>query len=924
MLIDGNALIHRGFHAIPALTNKAGEPTNAVYGFTAILLRAIKDLKPTHVACSFDLAGPTFRHDEYAEYKGTRVKAAQELYDQIPRVKEVVRSLNIPIFEKEGFEADDVLGTLATHICNQHKDICDVMIVSGDLDMLQLVNKCVKIYTLRKGLADTAVYDEKAVQARYGLKPGQMIDYKALRGDPSDNIKGVRGIGDKTAAELIQNFGSLENLYTAIKENSIGDKIKPRVLQLLIEGEKDALLSYRLSKIITDAPFEIDVPAYEFKRDNLTHIMKLFQELEFKSLIDKLPKNYIGVLPGVKPTSPSTADDDGEPLEVEPIDDIADAPRNLSLAIKQDYQLIDTPKKLATLIAKLKKVKELAIDTETDKLDAVTGGLVGISLCFQDGQAYYIPASIINAELESVIQNVDIKKIGHNIKYDLLVFKNAGINLASPSFDTMIASYLLNAGTRQHSLATAAFNELGYQMQPIEELIGKGKKQISMADVPVEKVSWYAAEDADIAWRLKTVFQSELKAQKLDKVFNDIEMPLIEVLASMERNGILLDTKFLEGLSVQAEKQIYTLEKDIYKLAGHEFNLNSPKQMQEVLFTELQLTAGKKIKTGVSTAAGELEKLLGTHDIIEKIMSYRELSKLQSTYLQSLPLLVNQKTGRLHTNYAQTIAATGRLSSTDPNLQNIPVRGSGIGAEVRKAFVADSGYKLVAFDYSQIELRIVAHVSKDEAMTEVFKNGEDIHSKTATAVFGVPADQVTGDMRRDAKTINFGILYGVSSFGLSSRIGAVTNVSAKQFIERYFDTYPEVRAYLEDVKAQVREQGYVSNEIGRVRKFPEIKSSQFFIRAAAERAAINFPIQSLAADVLKIAMINIFKEITEHTDEIKMLLQVHDELVFEIKDIAVDKWVNVIKPLMENSMKLSVPIEVDVKAGPNWGEMQKI
>lgn len=907
MLIDGNALIHRGFHAIPVLSTKSGEPTNAVYGFAMILLRAIKDLKPTHIACSFDLKGPTFRNEMYAEYKGTRVAAAQELYDQFPRVKELVRALNIPIFEIEGFEADDVLGTLANHICEKHTNDCDVMIVTGDLDALQLVNDCVKIYTLRKGITDTAVYDEAAIKERYGLAPKQMIDYKALRGDPSDNIKGVAGIGEKTASELIKQFGNIKDLYKAIKAGKT-DGIKPRVLQLLIEGEKDAEFSYQLSKIVCDVPIKIEIPKYEFTGKNLSQTMKLFKELEFKSLIDKLPKNYIGEIA-------SSASETEVVLEKEP-----------SEIGKQNYQLIDSEEKLKKLITKLNKAKEVAIDTETDSLNAIDANVIGVSLAAKSGEAYYVPAEVYqnNKDFAAIIANQKIKKVGHNLKYDFLALDNGDIKLRNIWFDTMIASYLLNAGTRQHGLDAAAFNELGYRMQPIEDLIGKGKNQLNMKDVPVEKVSWYAAEDADMAWRLKEIFEPELKKEKLDKIFNDIEMPLIEVLACMERHGVKLDVKMLNDLSAKAEKQLQVLEKEIYKLAGEEFNIGSPKQLSDILYVKLNLTSGKRNKTGLSTAAGELEKLLGEHPIIEKIMSYRELSKLQSTYLQALPLVVNKRTGRVHTSYNQTIAATGRLSSIDPNLQNIPIRGTGMGAEIRKAFIAEKGNKLVSIDYSQMELRIIAHLSQDENMMRVFTNNEDIHTNTASAIFDVLPGEVTPDMRRDAKTINFGILYGLSSFGLASRIGEVSRSSAKEFIDKYFEEYPDVKAYIEDVKVEVNKNAYVKNQLGRIRKFPEVRSSQFFIRAAAERAAINFPIQSLQADVIKIAMINIFKEIAGKDEEIKMIMQVHDELVFEIKTDKVDYWVKKIKPLMEDAIKLSVPVVAEAKAGDNWSEMKKL
>lgn len=918
MLIDGNALVHRGFHAIPGLTTKTGEPTGAVFGFTSILLKAIKDLKPTHIACSFDLAGPTFRHEQYAEYKATRVKAAQELYDQFPRVKEVVRALNIPIFEKQGFEADDVLGTLAAHLTKEHKEVCDIMIVTGDMDLLQLVNKCVKVYTLRKGLSDTAIYDEAAIEARYGLTPGQMIDYKALRGDPSDNIKGVKGIGEKGATELIKNFGSIDELYKAIREKRKEiSKIKPRTLELLIAGEKDARQSYELSTIITNAPFHIDVPAYEFTQKDLTATIKIFQDLEFRSLVEKLPKNYIES----RITNHESREEDKE----------QDIPKIITKPWKQNYQFVDTEEKLAKLVDKLSKVKELAIDTETTSIDAIIAKLVGISLSFNKGEGYYIPATLLRQgsggqgeRLVKIIEDPNIKKTGHNIKYDLLVLENAGIKMQGVDFDTMIASYLLNAGTRQHSLDTASFNELGYQMQPIEELIGKGKAQITMDKVDPVKVSWYAAEDADITWQLKGIFEPRLKKEKLDSVFADVEMPLIPVLARMERWGIVLDTKLVAELSGKAEKQIAILEKEIKELAGEDFNIASPKQLQEILYVKLGLTSGKKTKTGMSTAAGTLEKLLGEHPIIEKIMQYRELTKLQSTYLLALPELVNKKTDRLHTSYNQTIAATGRLSSVDPNLQNIPIRGQGLGAEIRKAFVAQKGYKLVSFDYSQIELRIVAHLAGDKTMKKIFQNNEDIHTNTAMAIFGLSEKELTADMRRDAKTINFGVLYGLSSFGLSSRIGEVSWGEAKEFIEKYFKAYPEVKQYIEDIKAEVNKKGFVRNELGRVRNFPEIKSSQFFIRAAAERAAVNFPIQSLAADVIKIAMLNIDREIRDKGLEIRMLLQVHDELVFEIEESQVEEWVKKIKPMMETAIKLAVPVIVEAKAGDSWGDMEKL
>lgn len=918
MLIDGNALVHRGFHAIPFLTTKSGEPTNAVYGFTMILLRAITDLKPTHIACTFDLAGPTFRHEKYADYKGTRVKAAQELYDQFPRVKEIVRALNIPIYEQEGFEADDMLGTLATKLHQQDKD-GEIMIVTGDLDTLQLVNHKIKIYTLRKGLTDVAIYDSEAVKERYGLTPEQMIDYKALRGDPSDNIKGVKGIGEKGAIDLIKEFGNIENLYSHLHANKKIDKIKPRTRQLLIEQEESARFSRELSEIICDVELDSNLPSYIFNENNLAKTINLFKELEFNSLVAKLPKNY-----SEKSQRPKAKTNNDVSIN----EAIEESPQpKVDENWQADYIFVNSESKLKSLIEQLKNQKEFAIDTETTSLNEMEARLVGISISFHEGQGFYIPANLVleSVELKKILESKTIKKIGHNIKYDYLVLQNEGIVLGGVDFDTMIASYLLNAGTRQHGLDALSFNELGHSMQSIDELIGKGKNQITMDQVDPEKVSWYAAEDVDATLRLKNIFESRLTDQGLDSIFRDIEMPLIEVLALMERTGIKVDVGLLENLSQKAAKQINLLEQSIYKLAGQEFNINSPKQMKEILFEALGLESfGKKTKTGLSTAAGELEKMLGQHPIIEKILEYRELAKLQSTYLLALPEIVNKRTGRIHTSYNQTIAATGRLSSTNPNLQNIPIRGVGLGSEVRKAFVASSGYKLLSIDYSQIELRMVAHLSGDKNMLKVFQNNQDIHTNTAMEIFGVTANKVTPDMRRDAKTINFGILYGLSSFGLSSRIGEVSMSEAKDFIEKYFKAYPGIKNYVDEIKEEVKKSGLVKNELGRIRKFPEIKSSQFFIRAAAERAAVNFPIQSLAADVIKIAMINIDKQLLGENNDIKMLLQVHDELVFEVKEDKVDFWAKKIIPIMESAIKLSVPVTVEAKVGDNWGEMKTL
>lgn len=910
MLVDGNALIHRGYHAIPALSTKAGQPTNAVYGFTLILLKAMKDIKPTHVACTFDLQGPTFRHEQYKDYKATRIKADQELYDQIPKVKEVVRALNIPIFEKAGFEADDCLGTLAANLHKKDPE-AEILIVTGDLDTLQLVNHKIRVYTMRKGITDTVIYDAKAVRERYGLNPEQMVDYKALRGDPSDNIPGVKGIGEKTAADLIKTYKSLDGLYEAIKKGAARNKIKPRVLDLLTEQEAQARQSYQLSRIVLDVPLDSNFGPYTFDPIHQKQVFELFKELEFRSLLNKLP------LPKNAESNPEAAEEQAENLGF----------KGESIG-SQEYVFVDSEAKLAEAEKILGKAKELAVDTETSGLDPQNSFLVGVGFCAEPGLAYFIPARqlIASKVLRGILANEKVAKVGHNLKFDLEVLNAAGLEFKGLAFDTMIASYLLDAGTRQHNLEVLAFSELGYRMQNIEELIGKGKGQITMDQVEPQKVSWYCCEDVDITMRLKELFVSRLKTEGLGKIFSEIEMPLVEVLAQMEALGIKLDVKVLNRLSGEAEVAIKELESQIYKMAGMEFNLNSPKQLKEVLFERLGLLPieNRKTKTGLSTSADNLEKMMGQHPVIPKILEYRELAKLQSTYLLALPQLVSPKDGRVHTSYNQTVASTGRLSSTEPNLQNIPIRGEGLGSEIRKSFVAAEGYEFLSIDYSQIELRVVAHLARDQKMMAVFKNGEDIHTKTAMEIFGVPADQVTKDMRRDAKTINFGILYGVSSFGLSSRVGGMSRAEAKEFIAKYFAAYPKVEEYIEQIKLQVNEEGFVRNELGRIRRFPEIKDSRWQIRAAAERAAVNFPIQSLAADVIKVAMTNIHRELRGQTDACRMLLQVHDELLFEVRAGEVKTWACKLVPLMENAIKLSVPVAVEAKSGKNWGEMEKL
>ncbi len=913
MLVDGHAIIHRGFHAIPNLSTKSGEVTNAVYGFTMILLRALTDIKPDFAAVAFDLPKPTFRDAIYKEYKGTRVKSPDELHAQIPRCKEIVRALGMQIFEDEGYEADDVLGTMAQMIEkeNEGKDDYETLIVTGDLDTLQLVNEHTKVYTMRKGLTDIMVYDPKAVRERYGITPAQFIDFKAIKGDSSDNIPGVTGIGEKGASELIQKFGSVENIYQHL------DELKPRQRTMFEEQREQVKMSYDLSRIHCDVPLEPNLSHRHFNETNYQETVRLFQELEFKSLITKLPKRE-----GYEAASAEE-------------ESVKTAPANNSSVNREElqYKLVDNQKDFDVLCEALAQQSEFAFDTETDGLGALEYDLVGIGISWKEGQAYYVPATFLKTvnhdKLKQIFANPEIGKIAHNIKYDYLAMQRFGIDVQNLSFDTMIASYLLASGSRAHDLDTLVFNEFGYQMQPIEDLIGKGKTQTMMSAVDVNQMTFYCCEDTDFTLRLKHLFELRMEQEGFTKIFHEIEMPLVRVLGTIEENGVLLDKNLFGRLEVEAAGKITELEKEIYALAGHEFNINSPTQMKVVIFDELQLSPDegvvrKRTKTGLSTAAGELEKMRKTHPIIGKILEYRELAKLQSTYITAIPDMVSRRDNRLHASFNQTVAATGRLSSSNPNLQNIPVSSEGIASEIRNGFIAGPGNTLLSIDYSQIELRVVAHLSGDQTMSRIFSTAEDIHTGTAMQIFNLEdPKQVTKEMRRDAKTINFGVLYGVSSFGLSERIESMSRADAGAFIKRYFEAFPKVDSFLKEVIAEAHKKGYVENELGRKRYMPEINSSQHMIRAGAERAAINMPVQSLAADIMKIAMNHIAEQFDIRSKELKMILQVHDELVFEVQEDKVKQFAKEIHTIMERAYPLKVPLVAEVKIGKRWGDMQR-
>jgi len=923
IIIDGNALVHRAFHALPPLTTKDGKLVNAVYGFTTILLKIIKDLKPDYLTCAFDRKGKTFRHEEFKEYKAKRIKQPDELYEQIPIIEEVLKVFQIPVIdsEKPGFEADDVIGTVINKLKKESPTKSGTrtknVIVTGDLDTLQLIDDDTEVFTLKKGISDTITYDERVVKERYGLTPKQLIDFKALRGDPSDNIPGVKGIGEKTASELIKEFGSLENLY----KNLDSKKIKERYQKLLKEHEPEAFLSKKLSVIIQDVPLKFNLEKTKVKNYNPQEVYQLFQSLGFKSLLNRLPALTINPKEAAEPEVSTTWQ----------------ATLGLSKNVKKEkfnYQLLNE-NNFSDFLKKLSVQEEIALDTETTSLNPWQSRVLGISFSWpaargeQSGEAYFLSLKENNDNLlkkiKIILQNDKIKIIGHNLKFDFENLLSVDLNLNNLYFDTLIAAYLLSKVNRSLKLDDLVFSELGYKMLSIQELTGQTKKKdISVENVPLPELSWYACEDADFSLRLYQLLKKELAKENLEGLFRNLEMPLVKVLAEMEKNGVLIDAKFLKKMEQRVAQDIQGLENKIYQLAKIKFNIASPLQLKEILFDKLNIsTQGlKKIKTGVSTAAGELEKMKELHPIIPLVLDYRELAKLQSTYITALPQLINKKTGRVHTSFNQTVTATGRLSSSNPNLQNIPIR-TALGNQIRKAFVAPPGYKIIAADYSQIELRVIASLANDEKMIESFRRGEDIHQRTASEIFKCSLDEVDAKMRRAAKTINFGIIYGMGAWGLSES-AEISRDEAKNFIDRYFSLHQDIKNYIENAKEQVHKSGFVETLFGRRRYLPDINSGVQVLKAAAERMAINMPIQGTAADLIKLAMIKIHQELPKVSPRTKMLLQVHDELVFEVPEKEVHKVATFVKEVMENIYKLRVPIRVGVEVGDNWGETEKI
>ena len=916
-ILDGTALAYRAYFGMIGrpLINSKGQNTSAVFGFANYLLKVLSDEKPDYLVAVFDTPEPTFRHKKYPEYKATREKMPEEMASQLDHIKRMLKAFGVPTVERPGYEADDVIGTLAALA---EKEDINVFMVTGDKDFMQLITPRVKMYKPGKSGMDVEIVDEKGVEMKFGVRPSSVIDVLALTGDAVDNVPGIKGVGEKTAIPLIQKYGSLEKVLAN------ADKVdKPALREKLKTGKDMALLSKWLVTIKTDVPLGVDFHSLKEKNPDQAEISRLFNELEFKSLIRRAQQ--------ITAVHASKTEETAEAEEPEPHEEEY---RTIS-TVRHDYKLITDAEELAKLAEKLKKAEVVSMDTETTSVDALNAKLVGISFSVKPHEAYYVNIASEGGDLFSeaggrhgvnvkdavkllkpVFESSKIRKVGQNLKYDMLVLSNYDIRTRGVEFDSMVAAYVVNADGA-HNLDALAKEYLKYKPVPIEELIGKGKNQKNMREVPPEVVAEYSGEDADIALQLTTALRKKLEESSLLDLCVKMEFPLIEVLTEIEKTGVRIDTAILSQISKELERMIENLSGEIYKLAGEEFNIGSPKQLGDVLFNKMNLPTNKKTKTGFSTDVFVLEELSAQHPIAESILAYRKLTKLKSTYVDALPALINARSGRLHTSFNQTVAATGRLSSSDPNLQNIPIRGE-MGKEIRKAFVpGEKGWVMMSADYSQIELRIMAHICKDEGMMEAFQKHEDIHRTTASKVFGVPPDKVTPDMRRKAKEVNFGLLYGIGPYGLKIRL-RISQGEAKEVIDTYFRRFPRVREYIDGTIEFARKHGYVETLLGRRRYLANINSKNSAVRNAEERQAINMPIQGTAADMIKLAMVGIFHEMEKQKMKSRMILQVHDELVFEAPKDEVKKLEMLVREEMINALKLSVPVEVDVGTGPNW------
>ncbi len=940
-LIDGHALAYRTYFALTAgggsssrWQTSQGEPTAGTYGFASVLMRYLEQDRPDYLMVAFDV-GATFRDELFSDYKGTREKMPEDLAIQIERIRQMVDIFNIPRLEQEGYEADDVLGSIAKKAAAAG---LGVKIITGDRDLLQLVDDRI-IVSLPEGrsLSEARDYQAEDVMEKMGVRPDQVVDFKALVGDKSDNIPGVAGVGEKTAAKLLAEYETLEGIYAHL------DEIGGAVSKKLAADRENAVLSHKLAEIVTDLNVELNLEKARIGNFDPGPMLELFRELEFRSLSNRLQALVEdfglatpapSVAPG-KSTAPQAGTSSqlslfGSP-EPEPAasSEIEGLPASGILVT-----VVDTPAGLAELVKTLETADVISFDTETTGTDQMQADLVGISLAVVPGQGFYIPVGhdkgrqlplqdVIGA-LRPVLTNPRIQKIAHNIKYDYVVLARYGLKVAPLSFDSMIAEWLRDPASRNLGLKKLAWVRLNAEMTEIKDLIGTGSKQITMAQVPIARAAAYAADDAEVVVRLMPDLAREVRDAGAEKLLNEIEMPLIEVLGAMEMAGIRLDTEFLAEMSAEMTGRIEGIEKQIFDTVGEPFNLNSTQQLSNALFDRLGIAppAGtRKTASGhYSTAAGVLESLQDDHEIVGWILNYRELAKLKSTYVDALPAQVNPRTGRVHTSYNQAGSVTGRIASSDPNLQNIPIRTE-LGRRIRRAFVADPGHQLLAVDYSQVELRVVAHMSGDEAMIAAFRAGQDIHATTAAAVYGIAIDEVDRNQRRHAKAINFGLIYGMSAFGLT-RTTDLTLAESEDFVEAYFKQFPGVKKYLDGIRRIATEQGFVETLLGRRRYFPGLAGgSNPAVRAREEREAINAPIQGTAADILKIAMLQIPGALAKAGLSARMLLQVHDELVFECPEDETVRTAEVVRTTMSKAYPLSVPLLTEAKSGSNWYDM---
>ncbi len=916
-LIDGHALAYRTYFALSAaggdrFQTKDGEPTAGTYGFASVLLRILEQEKPEYLAVTFD-TGKTFRDTIFPEYKATREKMPDDLRSQIERIREMIDKFGIPRLEMEGYEADDVLGSVSKKAVEQG---FGVKIITGDRDLLQLVEDRIIVSLAGKKLSEAKDYTARDVVDTLGVAPSQVVDYKALVGDSSDNIPGVPGVGVKTATDLLQKYETLDNIYDHL------DDLKAGVKNKLEAGRESAYMSQDLARIRCDLDVVLELEDARTKNLNLKAAEDLFHELEFRTLLSRL--RNLGSENGV--------------VEKEQLSLFGETVTMVGSTPSYDLKgtIVDTPEKLQELQRTLDKYPAIAYDTETTSTDPTLADLVGISLSVKEGKGFYIPVGHKSSEPQLNLQQVmdalrpsmtdmNKEKIGHNLKYDGLVLTEHGLSPRPYTFDTMIAEWLVHPESHRLSLKDMADEYLRVQMTHIEELIGNGKSQISMAQVPIRTAADYAAADAEICMHLRPILQEQMDKQNASKLFNELEMPLVPVLVEMERTGIGLDAGFLDDMAVEISGRMEDITNDVYKAVGYSFNLNSTQQLSKALFETLKLeppNRRKKTSSGhYSTSASVLEFISDQHEVVEWLLEYREISKLKSTYLEALPRQINPKTGRVHTSFNQTGSVTGRLASSNPNLQNIPTR-SELGRKVRQAFIADEGMLLLSVDYSQIELRVVAHMSGDEAMLAAFRQDQDIHATTAAAIYGIKLNKVTSSQRRHAKAINFGLIYGMSPFGLS-RSTELTLAEAEDFVKAYFKQFPRVQEYLNNLRKSAASDGYVETLLGRRRYFPNLSSQMNAnLRQREEREAINAPIQGTAADIIKLAMIKMPKVLADNGLSARLLLQVHDELVLECPVDERQKTVEVVRSTMENAYPLSIPLSTEVHWGTNWGELK--